>query len=238
MKMSSLHKTQKDDDSESDDDEEDDNNLDEDAILEYRSSKHHGGVNRIRAQPLADGLPSISSPYYVASWSDTGKVHIWNIRHHLEALDTPGFKVDKGITDTPTFTIDSHRRSEGFAMDWAASTSGLRLLTGDINSNIYLTTSLPSSFKPFANPFTSHTSSIEDLQWSPSQPTVFASCSADQSIRIWDVREKSKRHRLVIEGAHSSDVNVISWNKIAHYLLVSGGDEGALKVWDLRQVKE
>lgn len=124
-------------------------------------------------------------------------------------------------------------------MDWAASgTSSLRLLTGDNNARIFLTTSTPSGFNALAQPFVSHESSIEDLQWSPSEPTVFASCSADLSVQIWDVRSKGRKSVAGIDSAHPSDVNVISWNKSTSYLLLSGGDEGGVKVWDLRNVKK
>ncbi|KAI0784936.1 glutamate-rich WD repeat-containing protein [Abortiporus biennis] len=243
-KMSSLQKTQKDNDDSDSDEEEDEDALDEDPVLEYRSVPHLGGVNRVRAQPLpsSSSLPPVSHPYYVASWSETGKVHIWDVRPLIEALDVPGYSPDKSRTHTPTFTINSHGRSEGFAMDWASSgesnPSALRLLTGDISSKIYLTTTTPSGFNALSQPFTSHTSSVEDLQWSPSEATVFASCSADQSVQIWDVRSKGRKSVAGIEKAHESDVNVISWNRGTSYLLLSGGDEGGIKVWDLRNVKK
>ncbi|CAL1694149.1 unnamed protein product [Somion occarium] len=239
-KMSSLQKTQK----ENDDDDDDDDTLDEDPILEYRSIPHLGGVNRIRAQPLptSQPLPPASHPYYVASWSEIGKVHIWDVRPLIEALDVPGYIPDKSRTHQPTFTINSHGRAEGFAMDWASSgesnPTALRLLTGDVQSRIYLTTTTPSGFNALSQPFLSHTSSVEDLQWSPSEATVFASCSADQSVQIWDVRSKGRKSVAGIEKAHESDVNVISWNRGTSYLLLSGGDEGGIKVWDLRNVKK
>lgn len=181
----------------------------------------------------------MSQPYNVATWAETGQVHIWNVRPLLESLDVPGFAFDKSIVHSPLFTINSHGKAEGFAMDWAASgSSSLRLLTGDINSKIYLTTSTPSGFNALPQPFITHTSSIEDIQWSPSEPTVFASCSADQSIQIWDVRSKGRKSVAGISAAHESDVNVISWNRSTSYLLVSGGDEGGIKAWDLRNIKK
>jgi ribosome assembly protein RRB1 len=258
LKMSSLHKTQNDDgeahgfsylrfaiyysseDSDGDD-EEDEGALDENAVLEHKSIPYIGGINRIRAQPMPGNAPSTQS-YHVASWSETGKVHIHNIRPYLQAFDMPDAPFDSSKYKNPVHTVSAHGTFEGFALDWAASTnaagsiSGLRLLSGDIASKIYLTTSTTSGFNTSTTPFTSHTSSIEDLQWSPSEGTVFASCSADRSIRIWDVRVKGRKSAMAVEGAHENDVNVISWNKLASasYLLVSGGDEGGIKVWDLR----
>jgi ribosome assembly protein RRB1 len=225
-----------------DDDEEDEAALDEDAVLEYKSMPHMGGVNRIRAQPISSYPSTSSQAYHVATWADTGKVHIFNVLPYLRAFDTPNDAFDTSKYNKPVHTISVHGKAEGFAMDWAASigsngnVSGLRLVTGDIASKIYLTTTNTSGFTTSPNPFSSHTSSVEDLQWSPSEGTVFASCSADQSIRVWDIRVKGRRSAMAVERAHSSDVNVISWNKVAStsYLLVSGGDEGNIKVWDLR----
>lgn len=228
------------DNSDSDDENEDDDdqNLDEDPIVEYKTIAHHGGVNRIRAQPLAPSSP-VPDVYHVASWAETGKVHIWDVRPLIDSLDIPGFTYDTKRVQTPVFTIDSHGQAEGFAMDWASSgPASLRLLTGDIHSKIYLTTSSPSGFNALSQPFTSHTSSVEDIQWSPSEPTVFASCSADRTVQIWDVRSKGRKSVAGIEPAHQSDVNVISWNRSATYLLLSGGDEGGIHVWDLRNVKK
>ena len=78
-----------------------------------------------------------------------------------------------------------------------------------------------------------HTSSVEELQWSPTEETVFASCSSDKTIKIWDTRTRNQA-MLSVE-AHQSDVNVMSWNADTTYMLASGGDDGALKAWDLRK---
>ena len=171
-------------------------------------------------------------------------MHIWDVRPLFNALNVPGTTIDRKKIETPLFTVNAHR-TEGFAMDWGGLLGGgasghsghLRLLTGDMHSKIFLTTSNNTGFTTHATPFESHTSSVEDLQWSPTEPTVFASCSADRSIRIWDVRIKSHRSALTVDAAHEQDVNVISWNRGTQFLLLSGGDDGALNVWDMRSFK-
>lgn len=217
-------------------------------MLEYRTIPHLGGVNRVRAAPTTtptSDLEPCLDPYPVATWSETGKVHIWDVRPLYNALNQPGTQLDRTKVNTPLYTVEAHRGTEGFAMDWGGLLGGgaggksghLRLLTGDLHSKIYLTTSNNTGFTTHVSPFESHTSSVEDLQWSPTEPTVFASCSADKTIRVWDVRVKSHRSVITLDDAHDQDVNVISWNRGTQYLLLSGGDDGALKVWDMRSFK-
>ncbi|KAJ2761384.1 Ribosome assembly protein rrb1 [Coemansia sp. BCRC 34490] len=227
MKWSQLHRTINDDKDDDDKGDDDINDLDEDPILETKTMRHQGGVNRIRV------LQSAQSPL-AATWADTGKVHIWDIQRHLNAFETPGTQIPQSAMQ-PLFTVASHGSIEGYAMDW--SLDG-RLLTGDCGGNIYLTTRRNNSGAGFVadrSAFRGHTSSVEDIQWSPEEASVFASCSADQSIKIWDVRTRSRRFALDVPGAHDSDVNVISWNRRSRYLLASGSDNGDFKVWDMRK---
>ncbi|GAA5834074.1 hypothetical protein JCM5353_002056 [Sporobolomyces roseus] len=243
MRWEGLGKTRKSQDEE-DDSDSDDDDTEDDPVLSFRAIPHKGCVNRVRARvlpnPLSNGPPAPPDPYHVATFAETGKVHIFDIAPHLHSLLSPA-TASSSLSKTPIFTIDSHGRAEGYALDWAkpigsASTSA-RLLSGDIHSKIYLTTITNTSFTPSPKPFLSHTDSVEDLQWSPSEPTVFASCSADRSIRVWDTRVKDRKSVIGVAGAHESDVNVISWNLKTNYLLASGGDEGGIKVWDLRNFK-
>jgi len=49
-------------------------------------------------------------------------------------------------------------------------------------------------------------------------------------MRFWEVGEGGGRCVMVVEEAHSTDVNCLSWNAKESHLLVSGGDDGSIKV--------
>lgn len=224
-----------------DSDNESDDEMDTDPIIKHVHVPHHGGVNRIRAMPQVPGI--------VATLSDTGSTNIFDLRGTYHAISNNFSALPP---QKPIFSFNNHG-DEGYAIDWSPTTPG-KLLTGDNTGKIYLfspsnlasnsfssqTQSLPAAPTPYwsvSSPFIGHKSSVEDLQWSPSEATVFASCSSDRTIAIWDTRMEN-RPQIMIKNAHESDVNVINWNKNIGYLLASGGDEGAFKVWDLRNLRQ
>jgi ribosome assembly protein RRB1 len=84
-------------------------------------------------------------------------------------------------------------------------------------------------------PFAGHRGSVEDIQWSPSEATVFISSSTDRAFKVWDTRSKAP---MITVEAHSDDINVISWSRAQTYLLATGCDDGSFKVWDLRAARE
>ncbi|KAH6590423.1 hypothetical protein BASA50_009398 [Batrachochytrium salamandrivorans] len=223
MKMSSLYKTKHDGDDDMDEDD-DPNDLDDDPLLESRTIPHEGGINRIRLMPH----PEV---HIAATMSETGKVHIYDLSQHILALDTPGLIPNSNLA--PMHTVTQHGTAEGYAIDWSHIQTG-HLLTGDSKSRIFLTTKTQSSFVTDSTPFSGHMSSVEDIQWSPSQSNVFASSSSDRTIRIWDARDKRKPQLTMT--AHNSDVNVISWNRTlsSGHVLASGADSGEFSIWDLR----
>lgn len=174
-----------------------------------------------------------------ASWSELGKVSIWDLTNGLRAVsDTKAMaEFVKNDSQSPVYQFSGHQ-SEGFALDWSPQVSG-QLATGDCLKNIHVwkPDSSTSSWMVDQRPYAAHTASIEDIQWSPNEPTVFASCSVDKSIRVWDIRASPvKANMLTVPDAHLSDVNVISWNRNEPFL-ASGGDDAQLKIWDLRLIK-
>ena len=243
MKLSKLRRTKHDRREDKGDDEEDSDNeiigddeevgedelVDEDPVVEVRDMKHDGGVNRIRSNPRA--------PSVLATWADTGKVFLWDAAPWLRALDAPA--AAKLPVARPLQALN--HRTEGFALDWASHEGAAGcLLTGDCAGGIYLwrpNGSGNGSSWAGEGPFRGHSGSVEDLQWSPAEAAVFASCSTDQTIRIWDARQKHAA-ALRVCHAHDADVNVISWNRFQSFLMASGADDGAFRVWDLRALRD
>ncbi|XP_041843748.1 glutamate-rich WD repeat-containing protein 1 [Melanotaenia boesemani] len=233
MRMHNLHGTEKENEEEesSDEDSDDEEDADKKPQMELAMMPHYGGINRVRVTPY--GQQSLA-----AVWSDKGQVEIFDLRSQLEAVHSSAAMaafVQQQKEATALFSFSGHM-SEGFAIDWSPKVPG-RLVSGDCKKNIHVWEPREggTSWQIDQRPFSSHSKSVEDLQWSPTEATVFASCSVDQSIRIWDIRAPPNS-MLSANEAHSSDINVISWNKSEPFLL-SGGDDGFLKVWDLRQFK-
>ncbi|KAK8798855.1 hypothetical protein WA158_007939 [Blastocystis sp. Blastoise] len=221
MKMFDMYKTKFDEDPEEDDDGE---GLDTDAQIMYQCINHKGAINRVRCMP--------DSSQIVATWSEKGSIDIYDVTNQLTILNG-----GNSLRNPNQGAIYSYSHStEGYAMDWNRKNKGL-LATGDNNGNIYLHTYSQSGWSTNKRPFTcGNGRSIEDIQWSTDEDNVFATCSSDRYIRIWDTRSATYEPVLSVL-AHDDDVNVISWNKLVGYLMVSGSDDNSFKVWDLRAFK-
>ncbi|KAF9681873.1 hypothetical protein SADUNF_Sadunf05G0048200 [Salix dunnii] len=217
------------DDSDSDEDSEDEEEEGGSVtpVLQLRKVAHGGCINRIRAMT--------QNPHICASWSDAGYVQIWDFSTHLNALAESETEVHRGASavfnQAPLFNFKGHK-DEGYAIDWSPRVAG-RLVTGDCKNCIHLwEPTSGAAWNVDATPFTGHTDSVEDLQWSPTEDHVFASCSVDGHIAIWDAR--LGKSPAIYFKAHNADVNVISWNRLASVMLASGGDDGTFSIRDLR----
>ena len=232
MKLSALSRMEREDldDSDEGSDEEDVG----DPILETKSLPTGSTTNRVRAHRVEKSASLESPTTLTATMLESSKVLIHDITPHLTSFDIPGTIITPQQSK-PFASLTMHR-SEGYAIDWSPLTPEGKILTGDNEGQIYITTNADSQWSTDPAPYTGHESSIEDLQWSPNEKNVFASASSDSTVKIWDVRSKS--HRPVISVKVSSvDVNVISWSKQTPHLIASGADDGQWACWDLRQWK-
>lgn len=237
MKMWNLFQTSPDDEDaevdESDSDEEDNQSTKKNKpIMTCAMIKHPGCVNRVRSTKLANNL-------LAATWSELGRVNIWNLTEQLLAVDDKELlhsyeKENKANKTNCMFSFAGHQQ-EGYGLDWSLTQPGV-LATGDCRRDIHIwKPNDAGSWTVDQRPLIGHTESVEDLQWSPTEANVLASCSVDKSIRIWDIRaQPSKACMLTCDNAHAKDINVISWNRNEPFI-ASGGDDGVLHIWDLRQ---
>ncbi|MQM12658.1 hypothetical protein Taro_045576 [Colocasia esculenta] len=216
-------------DSSSDEDDEENNGKSTQPVLQLHKVAHQGCVNRIRSMS--------QKPNICASWAEEGYVQVWDFSLVLNTLAESETEVNKGANaihnHSPIMKFKGHK-TEGFAIDWSPVFPG-RLASGDCNNCIYIWEPSSTTWNVDTNPFIGHTASVEDLQWSPTEADVFASCSVDRKIAIWDTRI-GKSPAIAVE-AHASDINVISWNRLASCMIASGSDDGTFSVRDLRLIK-
>lgn len=129
MKLSNLLKTNDEDDDDDDDDEESDEDDSKTPQMTSAMIKHLGCVNRIRAT-------TCNGTALAATWSELGRVNIWNLSQQLEVVDSPVAAANynrnnTGNTIEPLFTFSGHQQ-EGFAIDWCRTTPGVSLKCYDV----------------------------------------------------------------------------------------------------------
>lgn len=210
-----------DDDSSSSSDEDYDLN----PILESYNIPHHGGVNRVRCMP--------QQPDIVATWSDVGNVYLHNIesiRSRFAASEGKGAP-SSASTSSSFFTHSGHA-TEGYALDWSKVKQG-NLATGDNDGHIHVWTLRPEGGYEVNPMYTSEGSSVEDIQWSPTEGTVFCAAESGGHVAIYDTR--APQRSMLRHCVHpKTDVNVTNWNGLVTNLMATGADDGTLAVWDLR----
>ncbi|CCF55476.1 hypothetical protein KAFR_0A00380 [Kazachstania africana CBS 2517] len=230
LSLSQLAKTLVKDDDEVNSDEEDEDRDETDPIIENENISLRDTTNRLRVSPFAQSNKEVLT----ATMSENGEVYIFDLGPQSKAFSSPGYQVPKS-SKRPVHTIKNHGNVEGYALDWSPLIKTGALLTGDCSGQIYLTQRNTSKWVTDKQPFTvGNNKSVEDIQWSRTEATVFASCGCDGYVRIWDTRSKQHKPALSVK-ASNTDVNVISWNEKIGYLLASGDDNGSWGVWDLRQ---
>ncbi|KAI1763060.1 WD40 repeat-like protein [Hypoxylon sp. FL1150] len=233
MKFSGLSRMQKED--EDSDSEDDDDDEDADPILESKSIPLTSTTNRIRSHQIPSQDLSKPPTTLTATMTESSNIFIHDVTPHLASFDNPG-TVITSQQNKPLSTIRAHK-SEGYALDWSPLVPGGKLLTGDNDGLIYVTTRTDGGgWVTDTRAFQGHTSSVEEIQWSPQEASVFASASSDGTVRVWDVRSKSRKPAISVQVSNT-DVNVMSWSRLTTHLLATGADDGVWGVWDLRQWK-
>ncbi|KAF2762833.1 glutamate-rich WD repeat-containing protein-like protein 1 [Pseudovirgaria hyperparasitica] len=228
MKMSGLSRMDRNEEESDDEDSEDE----ADPILETKSIPLKSCTNRIRAHQAPQHSSAHPPTTLTASMTESGEVLIHDITAHLTSFDTPG-TIITSQQNKPLHTIKNHGRTEGYAVDWSPVVAAGGLLTGDITGRIFSTKRTQTGFVTDSMPFTGHSGTVEEIQWSPRENKGFASAGNDGTIKVWDMRDKKHKPAFSAQ-ASKTDINVLSWSHQTDYLLASGHDDGSWAVWDLR----
>jgi hypothetical protein len=152
MRFSALRKTQKapraaGEEEEDDDEEEEEEDEDEAAATGSAGGRRSGGAGRGRPSVTAERAPHDHTvnrvrvmpqePHVVATWSETGRVHLFDVRAQLRALDArrAGAGAAPAGRHAGAFQSLAGHTQEGFALAWSGAAPG-RLASGDCAGRI------------------------------------------------------------------------------------------------------
>ncbi|CAH8437381.1 unnamed protein product [Heterobilharzia americana] len=157
-------------------------------------------------------------------------VFLWDLMRPLTAIDDSAVMTEythHNESPLPICAFNDHA-SEGFAVDWSHHTSATGYLaTGDCGGHIFHWISRPTDWAVSKKAHVGHKNYVEDIQWSPTEPTVFISVSSDHSIQVWDIRAPVSNCRMItVCEAHPADINVASWNQSQRTNFLTGGVMG------------
>ncbi|OQR85019.1 hypothetical protein THRCLA_10793, partial [Thraustotheca clavata] len=114
-----------------------------------------------------------------------------------------------------------------------ASTSNHNTLLWNIDhsSSVNGFPGILASHQPQMATLRAHTRPVSDVAWSPSEPTILATCSADTKTHLWDIRTPQKPVQTLC--AFTTSATQVEWNKLDPTTLATAHD-GEVRVWDTR----
>ncbi|TYZ63145.1 hypothetical protein PybrP1_008228 [[Pythium] brassicae (nom. inval.)] len=85
--------------------------------------------------------------------------------------------------------------------------------------------------QPLLATLRAHTRPVSDVAWSPADPWVLATCSADTKTHLWDIRTPPTP--VLTLCAFSSSATQVAWSRVDGASLATAHD-GDVRVWDTR----
>ncbi|KAG1704370.1 GATOR complex protein WDR59 [Nymphon striatum] len=116
-------------------------------------------------------------------------------------------------------------------IEWNQSYENAQLFAFSCNQTVELKTLREEGTIVSGEHLHAHSRVISDLNWSPLEPNLLATCSVDTYINIWDVREPRKPSNSFSAVAGASQVK---WNKILPNNLATA-HESDVRLWDIRK---
>ena len=136
--------------------------------------------------------------------------------------------------------------STGRGMEWSPLEDGwIAAAKNDATVNIYDLSTEVSDFgtrdisaqKPVFSLSGGHTGIISDVSWHSSYNTVLATVSWDNSLRLWDIRQSTKKEVQSHSNAHNNaPVHTCAFHPSAVFLVATGGSDKSVRIWDIRKL--
>lgn len=88
-----------------------------------------------------------------------------------------------------------------------------------------------NSSQPLIATLRAHTRPVSDVSWSPTEPWVLATCSADTKTHLWDIRTPQRPVQTLC--AFTSSAIQVEWNRVDQTSIATAHD-GEVRIWDTR----
>lgn len=163
------------------------------------------------------------------SISTDGRVTQWSIRKGFESYDMMKLKrmpTKYGSKKEKKVEAFISRHAGGMCFDFQQRDTNI-YLAGTEEGHIHKCSC--SYNEQYLDSFVGHTGPVYRIQWSPNDPDVFLSCSADWSVKLWH----QERFVPVLTFLSSTKpVYDIAWSPKSATVFACV-NEGAVEVWDL-----
>ncbi|PVU89940.1 hypothetical protein BB561_005105 [Smittium simulii] len=186
---------------------------------------HDGEINRARYMPQN---PDIIATKTVV---ESGAVYVFDRTKHPSIPNTDGIC-------RPEIKLIGHTK-EGYGLSWNTFQKGHILSASEDGSvclwDIIGNTSTGRTMDPLLK-IEAHNSVVEDVDWHPKHPHLFASVGDDRMLKIWDTRESNNKIATKSTIAHNAEVNCVSFNPASETVLATGSADHTVALWDLRMI--
>ncbi|KZT41680.1 peroxin 7 [Sistotremastrum suecicum HHB10207 ss-3] len=142
--------------------------------------------------------------------------------------------------DLPIRIWHEHTR-EAFSVDWS-----------NIRKDQFMSCSWEGSIKIWTpelqrsvTTIPAHQACVYQALYSPHLPDIVASCSADGTLRIFDIRAPVSAQSLTnpvalpaltVPGS-ATELLTLDWNKYQQFYIATGGVDKVIRVWDCRMIR-
>ncbi|CAI5740775.1 unnamed protein product [Peronospora destructor] len=222
------------------------------SVLTAGGSTIHGNVN-VRLDVNASAL-SVDATGSIAVLAGRKGLHLLNLEtpflpvatlHHQTKLEVTVVKCNPHALFKSNVASSSNRST----LIWdiadigvGSGASGL-IGTGQGASSAYKhgqggasgSNESQTTSQPLVATLRAHTRPVSDVAWSPMEPSLLATCSADAKTLLWDMRSAQRPVQTL--NAFNTSVIQVEWNRVDATSLATAHD-GEVRIWDLRAAAE